>query len=274
MSPKLSAIVLNYAHLSDTINCLKALRRSKEGKQVQYIVVDNSPQKGTGETLSKIFPDLIYLSSPANLGFAGGNNLGIKKALSSGSTHILIINPDVTIGTNFFEPLLKHFSDQKVGLVAPAIKHVQKGQIFYGLEGKVNWKLAKPEHCNLRHLNDLRPIVSEFVSFACVIISKETFEKVGLLDDKYFMYFEDVDYCLTARKHGQKIILDPGVLVSHQTSSSFKKPTQKLLISFKSHLRFIYKWLPVSKRLVPLFYCLFLYPYLYVLWSYHGLKYK
>ncbi len=244
------------------------------GSSVDYFVVDNSSEPGNKATLIKEFPKLIYISSPDNPGFAGGNNKAIKKALEAGSTHILIINPDVSVRPKFFVPLLKNFSDKQVGIVAPIIYHSQKGKNIYGMEGKVNWKYAKPEHRNVHHIKKSDAITSEFVTFACVLISRETFKKAGLLDEGYFMYFEDVDYCLTAGKEGVKIILDPKVVVSHRTSSTFKHPTQKLRISFKSHLRFISKWLPQSKRIVPYLYALTTYPYLYLLWTYHGLKYK
>ncbi|KKT30851.1 MAG: glycosyl transferase family protein [Microgenomates group bacterium GW2011_GWC1_44_10] len=240
---------------------------------MDYYIIDNSPLPEVERGFKKNFPNIHYVSSPANPGFAAGNNLAIRQALKAGSTHILIINPDAAVGRNFFRPLLKHFSDKKVGIVAPVIYHEQKRRKIYGLEGKVDWKYAKPEHRNLYSLKKLEPIVSDFVTFACVLISADTFRRVGLLDEGYFMYFEDVDYCLSAGRRGKKIILDPSVVVAHNTSSSFKRPTQKLFISFKSHLRFINKWLPPTKRLIPYLYALSLYPYLYLLWSYHYLKY-
>lgn len=274
MKQKISAVVLNYKHLDDTIHCVKTLLKTDQGKSVEYYIVDNSPEPETRKIIAKELPKAIYIASPKNLGFAGGNNIAIKKALKNGSTHVLIINPDVTVRKSFFTPLLKHFTDKKVGIVAPVIYHTQKGKKIYGLEGKVDWQHAKPEHRNLSVIKNKKPIVSQFVTFACVLISKENFEKAGLLDDGYFMYFEDVDYCLTSGKVGMKIILDPSVVVSHETSSSFKKPTGKLGISFKSHLRFIKKWLSPMKRIVPYIYAFTLYPYLYILWTYHSIKYK
>jgi len=274
MSKKISAIILNYRHPQDTSNCIRSLMKTDLGQEVDYYLVDNSPEIKIELEFKKQFPKINYLSSPTNPGFATGNNLAIREALKNGSQYILIINPDVTVGHRFFLPLLKHFSDKKVGIVAPVIYHTQKGKKTFGLEGKVDWRLAKPEHRNLVSLKDLHPILSEFVTFACVLISADTFKKAGLLDEGYFMYFEDVDYCLSAGKVGRKIILDPSITVSHRTSSSFRRPTQKLFISFKSHLRFIRKWLPPTKRLLPYLYALSIYPYLYLLWTYHGLKYK
>lgn len=274
MPQKISAIILNYKHPVDTIKCIHALMKTDAGKDVDYYIVDNSPDTKIEKEFKNQFPQINYISSPQNPGFATGNNKAIKKALKAGSEYLLIINPDVTVGNNFFTPLLKNFSDKKVGIVAPAIYHSQKGKKIYGLDGSVNWKYAKPGHRNLPSVKNLQPTYSEFVTFACVLISKDTFEKAGLLDENYFMYFEDVDYCLTAKKAGKRIILDPSVIVNHNTSSSFIRPTQKLSISFKSHLHFINKWLSPTKRLIPYIYTFINYPYLYVLWTYHGIKYN
>lgn len=274
MNSRLTTIILNYRNSDDTLACLNALKKSDWSRGFDYLVVDNSVEKASTEKLRAAIPSDKLLINKQNLGFAGGNNIGVKKALKNGSQYILIINPDVRVGKKFFSGLLANFKDNKVGIVAPAIKHVQKDRVVYGLEGKVDWSLAKPEHRNIPILKNKNPVDSQFVTFACVIIKKEVFEKTGLLDDGYFMYFEDVDYCLSALKKGFKIILDPGVIVTHRTSSSFKKPTDKLPISFKSHLRFIFKWLTFPALVKPLLYALTLYPYLYLLWSYHSVKYS
>lgn len=274
MRHKISAIVLNYKHSEDTIKCIEALQHTDLGEMVDYYVVDNSPDKTSEQEFKKCLPKITYIASINNRGFAAGNNQGIKKALEAGSEYVLIINPDVVVPHRFFKPLLKHFMDKRVGIVAPAIYHTQKDKKIYGLEGTVNWKYAKPAHKNFVSIEKRQSGTAEFVSFACVLISKNTFKKAGYLDEGYFMYFEDVDYCLSVGKLGKKIILDPTVVVKHNTSSSFKRPTQKLPISFRSHLRFIHKWLPLRKRLIPYLYTVIIYPYLYILWTYHGLKYQ
>jgi len=273
MLPKLTCIILNYKNAADTLGCLESLRSSDLGRQIDYLIVDNSANEIPANEIRHSIPRKSLIENHRNLGFAGGNNVAIRQAIKSKAEYILIINPDVRVEKNFFKPLLKHFSGQ-VGIVAPAIKHFQKNKQFFGLDGKVDWTLAKPEHKNLRFLPDKSPINAEFVTFACVLISADTIKRAGLLDEGYFMYFEDVDYCLTARQKGIGIILDPKVTVSHKTSSSFKSPTGKLPISFKSHLRFIFKWLKFPHLIKPLFYVLFLYPYLYLLWTYHSIKYK
>lgn len=274
MSKHIASTILNYKHEDDTIKCIRAIQKTDLGKEVEIIIVDNSPSISNKKRFMELFPKATYIASPSNLGFAGGNNLGIQKALKDGADYVLIINPDVEVPSKFFTPLLKHFEDKKVGIVAPAISHRQKDGLYIGLDGKVDWSLAKPEHINLKKIASDKPIHAQFVTFACVIVSKENFEKVGLLDDGYFMYFEDVDYGLSTEKKGVDIILDPKVIVHHETSSSFARPTGKLMISFRSHIRFINKWLPLQERVKPLLHAFALYPYLYVLWTYHFYKYS
>lgn len=271
MDNKISAVILNYKHSADTSNCLRCLLKTDAGKEVNYYIVDNSPDERFEREIKKQYPEINYIASPANLGFAAGNNQAIRKILKSESKYILIINPDVVVGKSFFKPLLTDFAkDKKAGITAPAIRHQQKGITFFGLSGRVGWKTGKATHVNLRRLPKNKATKkAEFVTFACVLIKAEVFRKVGLLDERYFMYLEDVDFCLQVKEAGFHILLDQKVVVDHQTSSSFKKPTDKLAISFRSQLLFINRWLRFPNNLIPILHTLLLYPYLYLLWTYH-----
>ena len=252
MPQRVAAIILNYNHPEDTDNCIKNIKKADTKNQVKIFIVDNSP------------PNL-------NRGFAKGVNRGLRQALSQGFEYFLIINPDVTVDKNFFK-LLDNFKNKKVGLAAPAIRHIQNGKTMYGTDGYVDWRYAKATHYNQSSSLNTKIKNAQFVTFACVLLTKELILDIGFIDERYFMYCEDVDYCLTAKKAGFKIILDTSIVVDHNTSSSFDRPTQKLPISFKSQLKFIAKWLPIHKQVVPYFYHFFLYTYLYFLWSYHYLK--
>lgn len=252
MLPRIAAIVLNYNHPEDTAKCIKYLEKASSKIDLKIITIDNSPPN-------------------PNRGFAKGINLGLREALSQGYEYFLIINPDVTVDSNFFK-LVKDFSNKNIGIVAPAIEHVQNGKTMYGTDGYVDWNYATATHFNQTSKPKTKTKYAEFVTFACVLLRRQLLIDIGFIDERYFMYCEDVDYCLTAKKNGYKILLDTSVIVSHNTSSSFSKPTQKLPISFKSQLKFIAKWLPIHKQLVPYIYNIGLYFYLYLLWSYQYYK--
>jgi len=271
MPKQLAIILLNYKHLTDSLSCLKSLSSCKWPLDLKIYFVDNSPEDTDVSRLLKSFPEAIYLPQKQNLGFAKSINIGLKLAKKQGSNYFLIINPDVVVKKDF-PKLLNHFKDPKNLLVAPAIQHVQNGKTVFGLDGTVDWKTAKATHRNLKKINNNHLINSEFVTFACVLLNRKTLKRAGFLDERYFMYCEDVDYCLTVKNKGGKIVLDPNICVSHETSSSFAKPTQKLPISFVSQIKFINKWLPPLQRIYPILYHSFLYFYLYLLWSYHYAK--
>ncbi len=226
-------------------------------------MIDNG-KKDLKQYFAKQLSGGIYLRSSGNLGFAAGNNIGIRYALNHGATHILIINPDVTVPRNFLLPLLQTFKDSpRSGLVAPA--HTE-GQGIYGLGGSINWQWGTFEHENVVVL----PIKSrpyDFLTFACVLIKREVLEKVGLLDERYFMYLEDVDYCVSASRAGFNLLLDPSVAVTHRTSSSFADPRAKIRLSLRSCLLFIHKWYRFPHTILPTLHALYFYPYTYLLWT-------
>lgn len=270
---KIYIIILNYNKHEDTTNCINHLHKSNLPANTKIIIVDNSTTDQSKKILSKTFPDIKLIKTKKNRGFANGNNFGIRLALKDNATHVMIINPDVTVGKSFLKPLLKTFDlNPKAGLVSPVHQHKQNGQTFFGLGGRVDWKTTKCEHLNTKGLALKKPTKYQFVSFACVLIKREVFEKIGLLNELYFMYLEDVDYCLTASKAGFDCLIDPKVKIHHDTSSSFDIPTQKLKISFVSQLKFIKRWLKFPRNAYAYVYMVFFYSYLYLLWTYHYYK--
>lgn len=273
MNQKIAVILLNYKHQNDTIKCAMSLKKCNFSQKLSFYIVDNSSADTKLSKFDESIKKYTYLPQKSNLGFAKSINIGIKKALGDGADYLLIINPDVVVHDDF-PKLLTNFKNPKVYVVAPAIRHSQNNKTAFGLNGHVNWKTGTASHTNIGKILSKSQIDSQFVTFACVFLSKKSIEKTGLIDERYFMYCEDVDYCLSVKINKGKIILDPRVIVDHKTSSSFNKPTGKLPISFISQIKFISKWLPPQKRVVPILYNLFHYFYLYLLWTYHYEKNK
>lgn len=259
--PKVFCLILNYNRPGDTVTCAHSLLASRLPAGTELVVIDNG-EKNLSGYFRKEFRDVTYLKSPGNIGFASGNNLGIRYALSHGATHVLIINPDVTVPRNFLFPLLKTFKN-KVGLVAPA--HTE-GNGIYGLGGTIDWKWGRFEHENVVEL-PMKPRSYDFLTFACVLVKREVFETVGLLDEQYFMYLEDVDYCVSIKRAGFSLLLNPSVVVIHKTSSSFDDPRAKIKPSLRSCFLFISKWYHFPHNLLPIIHALYFYPYTYILWT-------
>ena len=270
---KISAICLHYRHLDNTVKCITSLKRAfalQKNLKFEVIIVNNNPQEKLDEIDFSI--PVTIIQTKKNLGFAGGNNVGIRQALKKRPDYILLINNDVVVRPKFLKPLLQVFQkDKQAGIVAPAVEHYQKNKKFFGLEGHIHWWQGICKHRNLTYLPQ-KEISAEFVSACCMLIKREVFQKAGLLPEKYFLYLEDVDYCLSVRKAGFRIYLQPQAVIFHKGGQSFKHPVKKIFYSFSSNLLFIWRWVPKYQKLTAFIFILFFYPYLVLLWSWHQWK--
>lgn len=267
---KLFILLLNYRQPELTLSCQNNLLKSDLPRDSHFIIIDNSPQHSHQFLKKNLQKNTILIDSGKNLGFAAGNNLGIKAALEKGATHLMIINPDVTVPQKLFNPLFNQLNqDHQIGIIAPAHRHGKK----LTLGGKLNLLTATPKHQTVDKSRK-KTTYHDFVSFACVLIKKEVFEKIGLLDERYFMYLEDVDFCIRAKEKSYKIASVPLVVVDHLVSSSFSFPVKKLKYLIPSHFRFIINNLHGINKLTALVYQSLHYPYLYLLWTYHHWRYR
>lgn len=158
-----------------------------------------------------------------NRGFAKAINVGIKKALKMGAEKIILINPDIEISQEEIIDLAKTDAD----IAGPVL--LSNGVYDYG--GKVNWILGRTTHS---HRDGI-----DYVSGACMVIKKEVFEKIGFFDERFFMYFEDVDFCLRAKQEGFSIKINSSVIINHRLT----KNKQKNLYVWESNKKFVDKWI-------------------------------
>jgi len=170
-------IVLHYKNWKDTNECLKSLEKL-DYDNCKIIVIDNDKN---------------------NPGFAGGMNIGIKKALKQKADYVLLLNNDVIVSPNFLKELVKAGEkDKKIGILGP-------------IGGKINWLYTKGIHVTRNN---------DYITGACMLVKREVVEKIGLMHEKYFLYYEDVEWCLRARKIGFKCVMVPESKIYHKVSQS------------------------------------------------------
>jgi GT2 family glycosyltransferase len=186
---------------------------------VETIVIDNSPPN-------------------KNLGFAAAVNIGIKKALAGGADKILLVNPDIKI---------KKIDFKNGDVVAPVLKFKRDGEWVYDHGGRVNWLIGRTTHIE-------SPGEIDYVSGACMMIDKKVFAKIGFFDERFFMYFEDVDFCLRAKQAGFKISISNTTVIHNLT----KDPT-RIDYAIISNKKFILKWIPLPNKILGLLYLLALF---------------
>ena len=168
------------------------------------------------------------IANEENLGYAGGNNIGIKYALESGADYVFILNPDTTVKSNLFAKLAETAKkNPRAGIIGPAINEGDK--VIYC--GEVEWLKPELKHSVLQTTN-YKLQTSKYIPGAAMFIGKKVFEKIGMFDERYFLYFEDADFCVRARKAGFKLVIAPDAVVRHDSSSSTSKLGSALLLRY------------------------------------------
>lgn len=221
MNHKIAVILVNYNGYQDTEECIRSLYQSLV--PVDTIVVDNGSRIREGAFLKESFPDIILIESKCNLGFAGGNNLGIRYALEHGYDAVMLLNNDTVIAPDMIGYLAVEAGEDKAAL--PLMYYYDEPDRIWYAGGKVDRKRGLVSHGYFnqseRELNS--PLVTSECSFAtgcCMLIPKGVLERVGELEEAYFMYAEDLDYSIRLSVHQIKIVFVPDAKLWHKVSRS------------------------------------------------------
>lgn len=221
--PRVYILLVNYNSYEDTIECVKSLEKiSYPGYKI--IIVDNASINNSFISLKKSLKDCIIIESKVNLGFAGGNNLGIEYALNDGADYIMLLNNDTLVEPNFLDNMLNSFKENdKVGLVGCKIMYYPKKDIIWYGGGYIDLFKFVGAHYGGRELDEGQYDSEKEIDFmtgCCMLIKREVFEKAGLLSDEYFMYFEDVDFCVRVKDVGYKLWYNPKAVIYHKVGLS------------------------------------------------------
>lgn len=231
---KIAIVILNYKGAQNTLECITSINAAnKNDINMELIVVDNNSQDDSQKKLKKLNNIKLILNSE-NLGFTGGMNTGIRYALENGATQVILLNNDTIVDRDFLKNFCK--ASLRGDIVAPKIyfapgyefhkkryKKSELGKVIWYAGGKIDWQNVIGTHLGVDEVDTGQFNSSKEIDFAtgcCLLIKKEVFEKIGLLDNKYFLYLEDMDFCVRAKKNGFKIIFEPTSIIWHKNASS------------------------------------------------------
>ncbi len=225
--PRIFVILLNYNGEKDTLECLASLGKITY-KNYAIIVVDNGSRNGREflKRVNKKFPEVITIPLAINTGFSGGNNMGIRYALAHSADYILLLNNDTTVATDFLTHLINATElDKRIGIVGAKIYFSGTKKIWYN-GGIFSW-FGGGKHIDYNkldnHPNEESIKKTDYVTGCTLLIKREVIEKIGLLEEAFFLYYEDVDLCLRARKAGYRLVVAQGSHVWHKISQTTKK---------------------------------------------------
>ncbi len=235
---KVFVTLVNYNGNKNTLSCLESLDKTTiEGFSLNVVVVDNASKEVFKTDRKFANFNLKVIGLEENLGFAGGQNLGIKFALKNGADYVVVLNNDVILDNNFLIELLNTFKkDESCGLVSPKIyfakgyefhkeRYSQKeqGKVIWYAGGILDWKNVLGSHRGVDEVDKgqyEKLGKTDFVSGCCIMIKRQVFEKIGFFDEKYFLYYEDNDLSQRAKRQGFSVYYQPKAFLWHLNAGS------------------------------------------------------
>lgn len=224
-SPRVTAVVLNWCDEEATADCLSSLQESSY-PALSILLVDNGSPDGSGALLHERFPGVPFLQTGDNLGFTGGNNRGIERALQDGAEFILVLNNDTRVEPGAIATLVETAQgNDSIGAVAPTVVRMgAPDSVWYG-GGAFDTKRGFGMHWNGKGPPAKGPRPVTFFSGCAVLLRREAIADVGGFEESYFMYVEDAELSLRLLRGGWKIIHDPGARIHHRVPARGSEPT-------------------------------------------------
>jgi GT2 family glycosyltransferase len=219
--PLVYVVILNWNLKEDTAECIASLLCSRY-PSCDILVVDNASTDGSIDFLRSRFPQIWILGNKTNLGYAGGTNRGIQYAMDRGAAYILLLNNDTVVADDMIQTLVAAVeADPTIGVAGPAVLYYGSPDRLWYLGHKESRWLPVPRP--LRPNSSTGPLEVDYLSGCGMLVRRTLFRTVGLLDERYFMYYEDADFCRRARKVGYRIVAVPEARMWHKVSRSASK---------------------------------------------------
>lgn len=237
---KLSVVVLNFNSGDFLTKCLKSLKSSEGNLNLDIWIVDNASTDNSISQAKKNFPEINYILNKENVGFSKGNNLGLRKIKNE---FVLILNPDTEISSNVLSCMIQFMKNcPKVGAATCRVD-LPNGKLDWGSHRSFPTPLASflyyfLQDDSLYHLSYKDLITTheiDAVSGSFLMTKKSVLDRVGLFDEDYFMYAEDIDLCYRIKKAGYKIMFIPDIKIIHYkgVASGIKSHSQEITTATK-----------------------------------------
>ena len=221
---KAGIIILNYNGYEDTINCVKSLSVIRYPSLI--IVIDNCSSNNDYYKLKENLPaEVVLLRTDKNLGYAGGNNVGLKYAVKEGCSFLCILNNDTIVEEDFLTLCIEELiQDKNIGFIGPTLLDYETGlvqstggDIFIG-KGKVT---QKNNGCKASLLP--KYIDCDYIGGACIVLRKDILNEIGYIPESYFLFFEETEWCYHAEKLRYHNICLGNTIIIHKGSESINK---------------------------------------------------
>ena len=250
----LSIVILNYNTREQLRTCLESVRAEGSTIDTEVIVVDNASSDGSADMVAADFDWVTLIRAPRNGGYAYGNNLGLRQ---SRAPAVMLLNPDTLVPPGSPAALLNRLAAHpEAGVVGPKLVRPDGSMhlacrrsfptpavAFYRVSGLSRLFSHSPRfgRYNLTYLDPDLPTEVDSVCGACLLIRRAVIDRIGPLDERFFMYGEDLDWCLRARQAGWSVRYEPSVVVQHQHGAASRKRPLRTTVHFFRAMDLFYR---------------------------------
>lgn len=261
--PDVSVVIVNWNTRDLLHQTLTTLHRETTGTTFETIVVDNGSEDGSADLVRREWPQVTLIASPTNLGFAGGNNLGLRRCRGR---HVLLLNSDTIILPNTLGPMARFLDAHPEAGCVGCLHHNEDLTLQRSTGDFPNYVEDGLFYTDLYRLPPVRAYLRrhyiwwgdhdrvrevDWVNGACMMVRREVVEQIGGLDEGYFIYAEEVDWCYCMRRAGWRVYFTPEAEVIHLGGKAMDRvPARRLVLKYTGQYRFYKKYYPLWHRLV------------------------
>ncbi len=238
---KVSIVVLNWNGYQDTIECLKSISKLKASEsKIETLIVDNASTNDSVERIKSYIKDndkYLLITNQRNYGFAEGNNIGIRHAIKTGADYVFVLNNDTVVDPDVINFLISTAEDKPhAGLISPKIYFAEGyefhkdrytkndlGKVIWYAGGEIDWDNVYASNHGVDDIDEGQfdeINETDFATGAAVLMNVKALKKVGLFDEKLFMYLEDADLSMRMKKRKWEILFAPKAVIWHKVSQS------------------------------------------------------
>ena len=216
--PKVITVVLNTNRREDTLACLDSLAQSTY-PNLQHIVLDNASTDGSAEAIRARHPSVQIIALQQNLGYAGNNNVGIQAALDAGAEWVFVLNEDTILAPDCISQLVSVAeSDPKIGVVGPLIYHHDEPTVIQSAGGHItpSWDAIQLGINEDDRGQFGQPMDVDYISGCGILVRRVAIQQHGMIDARYFYYWEETEWCIRLHKAGWRVVNVPAAKLWHK----------------------------------------------------------
>jgi GT2 family glycosyltransferase len=220
--PRIAIILVNWNAAQYTIECLASLQKL-DYPNFETILIDNGSVDHSPTIIRQAFPGIMLLEMGENLGFVEGNNVGIREAQRRGAELVLLLNNDTEVDPDCLSRMVDVIqSDTKIGIVGPTIYYHSLPDTIWSAGGEIIWRAGLTRMMNLGEKDygqlGTQPRKVDFVTGCALLIKMTAIQEAGLLDQRFFAYFEEAEWCVRVNRAGYQIMHIPDAKIWHKIS--------------------------------------------------------